>query len=137
MFQSLASRQSTFHTLNNLEVALYHIPNPVGANIGFMNFCNHFQYLTHLKICISKIQIDPTQQQLFGVIYVDILHNLLTLENLVFENMVLSEGGSEQDRPRSEGLVDVNTASSQLKSLSFSFETFDRNISMERYNLLL
>lgn len=67
----------------------------------------------------------------------DILHNLLTLENLVFENMVLSEGGSEQDRPRSEGLVDVNTASSQLKSLSFSFETFDRNISMERYNLLL
>lgn len=137
MFQSLASTQSTMHTLNALETVFYDMPDPVAASIRLIDYCNHLRYLTHLRICVFKSQYLPTEQQLFELIYVDILNKLLALENLVFENLVLFEEGSQQDRLLSERLVGANIASSQLKSLSFSFETVNRNIPMEKCNLLL
>lgn len=74
----------------------------------------------------------------------DNLQYLLTLESLVFENMIISKRGSEPGRVLSEKCSNVISASNRLKSLSFSFETFGTirimhhtNSMMERCNLLL
>lgn len=134
-FQSLASTQSTLYILNTLEITLYHVPNPRAASIG-TRFLRSFRTSHNLKICISKNEEDPLGQQFFGVIYVDILQILLTIENLVFENFVLFERGSGQGRLLSAKLTARNTADSQLKSLSFSFETVNANVKMEQCNRL-
>lgn len=66
----------------------------------------------------------------------DILHNLLTLESLVFADWILFDRGSEQDHMLSGKLVDVSTAS-KLKSLSLKFGTHGEKDIMEKCNLLL
>lgn len=64
----------------------------------------------------------------------DILLNLLTLENLVFENMVLSDNDSERHRIMCSKLNSVTAG--QLKSLSLLLKTRGKNGVMEKYNRL-
>lgn len=88
MFQLLVSAaEPSMQTLTSLDMVIDGNSGFLTAAIvGSFGFCNHFEYLTQLRIFIIKKYYKP---QHLGVILVDLLLNALTLESLVFENMVV------------------------------------------------
>lgn len=117
-------------TVDSLEIYFSGCQDPPSASIGLINFGNNLKLLTRLTIRT------PGYSQLLGVIFVAVLQNMDTLEDLVLETLRISdqEWDREMDALVVNKLDTVNRC--QMKSLSLHFVTLGAKGLMKKSNFL-
>lgn len=127
VLQSLGSVQS-LSTLHTLEISLFNVADCIIVSDGILNLCSSLKFSTHLII-------KDHYSDYLGVVFFDILQNLVMREHLVFDSLGLKDKYTLQGRPMI--LSELNTVyPTWLRSLSLDFYAYSTIVTMENCNIV-